>query len=184
MPFPSPGDLPNPGIEHRSPALQADPLPAELSGKPILKGKSLINNEIYNFILLKYSWFTMLCSFLVYNKLIQWCTHILFYTLLGYELLQDFSKFIYLFIYFTLQYCIGFAIHWLESSMSVHVFPILSPHPPPSPSHPSGSSQCTSIVLCAYSRTLLFFYSKLNSFHLVIPRLQFNTPLPTPPWKP
>ena len=32
-----------------------------------------------------------------------------------------------LFMYFTLQYCIGFAIHWLESAMSVHVFPILNP---------------------------------------------------------
>ena len=27
--FPSPGDLPNPGIEPRSPALQADALPSE-----------------------------------------------------------------------------------------------------------------------------------------------------------
>ena len=34
-PFPSPGDLPNPGIEPRSPALQADSLPAEPYGKPI-----------------------------------------------------------------------------------------------------------------------------------------------------
>ena len=33
--FPSLGDLPNPGIEPRSPALQADSLPTELSGKPI-----------------------------------------------------------------------------------------------------------------------------------------------------
>ena len=31
--FPSPGDLPNPGIEPRSPALQADSLPAEPPGK-------------------------------------------------------------------------------------------------------------------------------------------------------
>ena len=30
----SPGDLPNPGIEPRSPALQADSLPFELPGKP------------------------------------------------------------------------------------------------------------------------------------------------------
>ena len=30
LPFPSPGDLPNPGIEPRSPALQADYLPTEL----------------------------------------------------------------------------------------------------------------------------------------------------------
>ena len=32
--FPSPADRPNPGIEPGSPALQADSLPAELSGKP------------------------------------------------------------------------------------------------------------------------------------------------------
>ena len=29
QPFPSPGDLPNPGIEPRCPALRADSLPAE-----------------------------------------------------------------------------------------------------------------------------------------------------------
>ena len=34
LPFPSPGDLPNPGIEPGSPALQADSLPTELQGKP------------------------------------------------------------------------------------------------------------------------------------------------------
>ena len=33
LPFPSPGDLPKPGIEPRSPALQADALPSELLGK-------------------------------------------------------------------------------------------------------------------------------------------------------
>ena len=35
LPFPSPGDLPDPGIELRSPALQADALPAEPPGKPL-----------------------------------------------------------------------------------------------------------------------------------------------------
>ena len=34
LPFPSPGDLPDPGIEPRSPALQADSLSAEPQGKP------------------------------------------------------------------------------------------------------------------------------------------------------
>ena len=33
LPFPSPGDLPNPGIEPGSPALQADSLLTELQGK-------------------------------------------------------------------------------------------------------------------------------------------------------
>ena len=32
--FPSPGDLPNPGIEPGSPSLQADALPSEPPGKP------------------------------------------------------------------------------------------------------------------------------------------------------
>ena len=35
-PLPSPGDLPNPGTEPRSPSLQADSLPAEPQGKPSL----------------------------------------------------------------------------------------------------------------------------------------------------
>ena len=34
-----------------------------------------------------------------------------------------------LYFFFTLQYCSGFAIHWHESSMAVHVFPILNPPP-------------------------------------------------------
>ena len=35
--FPSPGDHPNPGIEHGSSALQADSLPSETPGKPTSK---------------------------------------------------------------------------------------------------------------------------------------------------
>ena len=34
LPFPPPGDLPDPGIEPASPALQAESLPAEPLGKP------------------------------------------------------------------------------------------------------------------------------------------------------
>ena len=34
QPFPSPGDLPNPGIEPRSSALQVDSLLSEPAGKP------------------------------------------------------------------------------------------------------------------------------------------------------
>ena len=35
LPFPSPGDLPSPGIEPGSPALQADSLPLSHQGSPI-----------------------------------------------------------------------------------------------------------------------------------------------------
>ena len=37
LPFPSPGDLFDPGIEPRSPALQADALPSEPPGQPKMK---------------------------------------------------------------------------------------------------------------------------------------------------
>ena len=37
LPFPSPGDLPDPGIEPRSPSLQADALPSELKGLEAVK---------------------------------------------------------------------------------------------------------------------------------------------------
>ena len=36
LPFPSPGDLPNPGVEPGSPALQADSLLTELPGEPFV----------------------------------------------------------------------------------------------------------------------------------------------------
>ena len=42
LPFPSPGDLPDPGIELRSPALQADSLLTETPGKPYMMSKSKI----------------------------------------------------------------------------------------------------------------------------------------------
>ena len=51
MPFPSPGDLPDPGIKPQSPTLQADTLPPEPPGK---LGKSLTiclsNEELMFFI--------------------------------------------------------------------------------------------------------------------------------------
>ena len=37
LPFPPPGDLPNSGIEPRSPTLQVDSLPAEPQGKSLLQ---------------------------------------------------------------------------------------------------------------------------------------------------
>ena len=43
LPFPSPGDLPNPGIKPRSPALQADTLPSEPPGKQEIMGQLLFS---------------------------------------------------------------------------------------------------------------------------------------------
>ena len=44
--FPSPGDLPNPGIELGSPALQVDFSPAELPGKPSYREKNGKSNDV------------------------------------------------------------------------------------------------------------------------------------------
>ena len=43
-PFPSPGDLPNPGTELRSPALQVDSLPVE----PLEKNQIKVNLALFS----------------------------------------------------------------------------------------------------------------------------------------
>ena len=53
LPFPSPGDLPDPGIEPRSPALQADALTSEPPGKP---QNILLEEDNFNFSLLAAFW--------------------------------------------------------------------------------------------------------------------------------
>ena len=47
LPFPSPGDLPNPGIESRSPVLQADALTSEPPGKPHISYYYIILYNLY-----------------------------------------------------------------------------------------------------------------------------------------
>ena len=46
LPFPSPGDLPDPGMEPGSPALQQDSLASEPPGKPGYNIICLENNQI------------------------------------------------------------------------------------------------------------------------------------------
>jgi len=48
LPFPSPGDLPDPRFEPRSPALQADALPSEPPGKPLYaESKKMIQINLF-----------------------------------------------------------------------------------------------------------------------------------------
>ena len=48
LPFSSPGDLPDPGTEPRSPALQADTLPSEPPGKSLEMCWGLIVENLEN----------------------------------------------------------------------------------------------------------------------------------------
>ena len=97
-----------------------------------------------------------------------------------YFLRWDFFK--YKFIYLnwrliTLQYCIGFATHQHESATGIHVFPI----PPPSPYHPSGSSQCTSpkhpVSCIEPGLAVRFIY---DTIHVSMPFFQIIPPSPSP----
>ena len=102
------------------------------------------------------------------------------------QCLRALLSFKYKFIYFnwrliTLQYCIGFAIHQHESTMGIHVFPILNPPPSPSPYHPSGSSQCTSPehpVSCIESGLEIHF--TYDNIHVSMPFSQIMPPSPSP----
>ena len=58
LPFPSPGDLPNPGIEPRSPTLQADTLPSEPPGNTSICVHQIecIFRRYYSILCASFSW--------------------------------------------------------------------------------------------------------------------------------
>ena len=47
LPFLSPGDLPDPGIEPRSPASRADALPSKPQGIPVRKGVTALSKQTF-----------------------------------------------------------------------------------------------------------------------------------------
>ena len=61
QPFPSPGDLPNPGIEPRSPALWVDSLPGEPQGNPKNIGVSSLSLLQWLFPIKESNWGLLHC---------------------------------------------------------------------------------------------------------------------------
>ena len=75
LPFPSPGDLPDPGIEHRSPTLQADVLPSKPPGKP----KRSLKEQRFNYHVCRA---TDICTV---NDRVGWKEYISSFNILGHQ---------------------------------------------------------------------------------------------------
>ena len=85
------------------------------------------------------------------------------------------------FFQFTLQYCVGFAIHQHESATGVHVFPILNPPPTSLPIPSLWVSQCTSPkhpVSCIEPGLATHFIYDIR--HVSMPFSQIIPPSPSP----
>ena len=67
QPFPSPGDLPNPGIKRRSLALQVDSLPAEPQGKPKNTGVGRLSLLQWIFLTQESNWGLLHCRQILYQ---------------------------------------------------------------------------------------------------------------------
>ena len=79
------------------------------------------------------------------------------------RLVMVYDFFLLKFYVFTLQYCIGFAIHWHDPPQVYMSSQPWTSLPPPSPYHLSGSSQCTSPkhpVSCIEPGLVIHFSSK------------------------
>ena len=67
LPFPSPGDLPDPGIEPESLALQADSLPSESPGKPKNSGGGNLSLLQEIFLTQEWNWGLLHCRQIFYQ---------------------------------------------------------------------------------------------------------------------
>ena len=93
-------------------------------------------------------------------------------------------KFLFL-LYFTLQYCIGFAVHWHESAMGVHVFPILNPATQlPPHTIPLGHPSAPALSILYHASNLdwrFISYMILYMFQCYSPKSSYPFPLPQSP---
>ena len=136
-PFPSPGDLPNPEIEPRSPALQADSWPAESLGKPKKTGVGSLSLLQWIFPIQEWTGILLHCRRTLYHLSYQgnpW-----YFGQMKYVVMTGSIRFTkgcsYLFFKWrivALQGCIGFC-QQCRSAISTHVplpgepLPILHP---------------------------------------------------------
>ena len=81
-PFPSPGDLPNLGIEPRSPTLQADSLLAEPPGKPKNTGVGSLSFLQLIFPTQELNWGLLHCRWILYQlrhkaslRILEWVAY-------------------------------------------------------------------------------------------------------------
>ena len=75
QPFPSLEDLPNPGIDARSPVLQVDSLPAKPQGKPMNTGVGSLSLLQWIFLTNESNWGLMHCRWTVYKLSYQGSTY-------------------------------------------------------------------------------------------------------------
>ena len=75
--FPSSGDLPNPGIEPRSPTFQADSLPAEPQGKPKNSGVGSLSILQWIFLTQESNQGLLYCRRILYQLSYQGIPHII-----------------------------------------------------------------------------------------------------------
>ena len=81
----------------------------------------------------------------------------------------------------TLQYCSGYAMHGHESPQVYISSPSLNPRPPPSPSHPSGSSQYTIPKHpISFIKPGLAIHFTYDNIHVSMPFSKIIPTLPSP----
>ena len=87
----------------------------------------------------------------------------------------------FFFLYFNLQYCIGFAIHWHESTTGVHAFPNMNPPPTSLPitslwviTMHQPQACC---ILIGHRLAIQFLH---DSIHVSMPFSQIIPPSPSP----